>query len=631
MRETKFIEQNKDKWAEYEAMLQNGSNEPERLNDLFVQITDDLSYARTFYPNRSVKVYLNQLAQRIFHQVYKGRRFPASRLARFWTHDVPQAFWESRRAIALSFALFLLAFSVGVVSSVINPDFARVILGDDYVRMTLANIEKGDPMAVYKDHQPLGSAMGIAANNLFVALRTAVVGVLASIGTAFLLIYNGIMVGAFQFFFIEKGLFLQSFLTIWIHGTLEISAIVMAGASGLMAGSGLLFPGTYTRTQAFQISMRKAMKIFIGIAPLIVLAALFEGFLTRFTEVPDVLRALFIIANAAFVIWYFAVLPWIKAKKGDFSATDKDADLPPDNVQPIVFTAIKTTGEIISEAFGAIKRNLRWTFVGVLAAAGLHTFVTIGFPSTGEVRDFNPFERRFMSIDDGFVQTFIGSGATDWVTISVFLWLWLVANVAFRLLVNEMPPDLRPLSLMQRIVRTLVVLLPIFVVLWFTEWLFSGSRTLTILLRTVFLMPVLTMPFALLGYWTASIRFGMGNPFEGLLHMGQLLRKATPYLLSLFLVGLAQLFFLAFKSEVFRFFLEFFSWAIPPGEDHVAQFAHVATIFFQSIVFFFTWLMLVVAGSLHYFSYSEQTSASQLLHQIENVGNVRQIRGIPKE
>ncbi len=625
MRETKFIEQNKEKWAEYESMLQSGNHEPERLNHLFVQITDDLSYARTFYPNRSVKVYLNQLAQRIFHQVYKGRRFPTERLRRFWTHDVPQTFWESRRAIALSFALFVLAFTIGVVSSIIDPEFARVILGDDYVRMTLDNIEKKDPMAVYKDHQPLGSALGIAANNLFVAFRTAVVGVLASIGTIFLLLYNGIMVGAFQYFFIEKGLFLESFLTIWIHGTLEISAIIMAGAAGLMAGSGLLFPGTYTRTQAFQISMRKAMKIFIGIAPLIVLAAFFEGFLTRFTEVPDVARALFILANFAFVVWYFVLLPWQKARKGHFLAEDTDSDLPPNQTQPIAFTQIKTSGEIISESFGAIQRNLRWTIVGVLTAAGLHTWVMTNGEST------SGFATPRFGGTPAYTEQFLGAVDSGFTSLSAMLWLWLVAQVALRVVRNEMPNGMGQLTLAQRVVRGLLLFVPIFLVFYFSLFLFSGGFNVTVILRSIFLLPILALPFTLLSFWVASIQFGGNNPFEGVLQIGQLLRRSMPYLLGLFIVGLSQLLILFLGSEIFRYFLEFFSWAVPPGEDHVAAFAHVVTTFFKNFVLFFTWLLLVVSGGLHYFSHVELTSAKYLLQQVAQVGNVRQIRGLPKE
>ena len=74
MRETSFIKQNKEKWKEFEQILENKNKDPDKLNELFIQITDDLSYSRTFYPNRSVRVYLNNLAQRIFTSIYKNKK-----------------------------------------------------------------------------------------------------------------------------------------------------------------------------------------------------------------------------------------------------------------------------------------------------------------------------------------------------------------------------------------------------------------------------------------------------------------------------------------------------------------------------------------------------------------------------
>jgi uncharacterized membrane protein SpoIIM required for sporulation len=625
MRETKFIEQNKEKWAEYESMIQNGSGEPEKLNDLFVQITDDLSYARTFYPNRSVKVYLNHLAQRIFNHIYKGRKFPKERLVQFWTNELPQVMWESRFALRLSLGIFVLSFVIGVVSSILNPDFAKVVLGESYVQMTLQNIESGDPMAVYKDHQPLGSFVGIAANNLWVAFLTAVAGVIASIGTVFLLISNGIMVGAFQFFFIEKGLFWPSFLTIWIHGTLEISAIIIAGGAGLIAGSGLLFPGTFTRTQAFQISMRRGMKIFVGIVPVIIIAAFFEGFLTRFTEVPDVLRGLFIVTSLAFVLGYYVVLPRLMANRGRFSDFGKDADLPPDGINPVRFTTIKTTGEIISDSFVIVKKNLQWTFTAVFTSAFAFTVYTL-FQSSPPAD--------FVHLDDivgrtltvAGLSSYIGTDYTQWtrwVALGLFL---LVTFVGFRMTEQEMPQVNKP-TILNKILQGLALVLPIMLMFWIMGlelpiwWAFF--------LRII--LPFVVMPIVLSVYWIAAIRYGSSNPFVGLWTGLQSLRYLTGYLVCLLVIGLMALLLLFMKSEFWSMFLKFFSWAVPPGEKNVAKFATTITTFTTCIILYFTWLMLVISGILQFFSHREITEATHLHQQIETVGTLRQIRGIPKE
>ncbi|HRJ14532.1 MAG TPA: stage II sporulation protein M, partial [Saprospiraceae bacterium] len=266
MRETNFIRQNREKWKQFEQILDGQNKDAEKLNELFVQVTDDLSFSRTFYPNRSVRVYLNGLAQRAFSLIYKNRRTHRNRFLHFWTEELPQLMWEARRELALSFGIFALSMLIGALSSAMDSEFVNVILSEEYVEMTKRNIESGDPMAVYKGRGQLSMSMGITVNNLMVAFLTFATGAFFTLGSIVVLIRNGIMVGAFQNFFIERGLFWESFLTIWIHGTLEISAIIIAGAAGITVGKGLVFPGAYRRMQAFQRSARRGLKIMVGIA-----------------------------------------------------------------------------------------------------------------------------------------------------------------------------------------------------------------------------------------------------------------------------------------------------------------------------------------------------------------------------
>jgi len=74
MKESLFIKQNKEKWIDLEKRLDSGERDPDKLSDLFIQVSDDLSYARTFYPNRSVRLYLNNLTQKVYSNIYKNRR-----------------------------------------------------------------------------------------------------------------------------------------------------------------------------------------------------------------------------------------------------------------------------------------------------------------------------------------------------------------------------------------------------------------------------------------------------------------------------------------------------------------------------------------------------------------------------
>lgn len=220
--------------------------------------------------------------------------------------------WNARRELRLSFIIFLCSALVGMVSQLIDPEFSRLILGDRYVEMTIDNIEKGEPMAVY-DGSPEGFMfIGITVNNIYVSFVAFVMGLLTSFGTGFVLFQNGVMLGAFQTFFAQYGLLGQSALAIWLHGTLEISAIVVAGAAGLAMGNGWLFPGTYSRLYAFRRGAKRGLKIVIGTIPLFVMAGFIESFFTRHTGWPTGLRLTIILLSLAFIIYYYILLPYLR-------------------------------------------------------------------------------------------------------------------------------------------------------------------------------------------------------------------------------------------------------------------------------------------------------------------------------
>lgn len=308
MKESRFVTQNSPKWNDFHKAVTSKEKDPGSLSKLFVQITDDLSFARTFYPNRSIRNYLNALAETIFIQIHRNKKSGFSDFVKFWKTSLPLMNYEARGEFLVSFLVFALAVAIGMLSSAYDQSFPAFILGEDYVDMALKNIEKGDPMSVYKEFLPFNGFLQITLNNLLVASYTFVFGVFSAIGTLFIMLYNGVMVGSFQQFYINQGLFRESFLTIWQHGTMEISSIIISGAAGLTMGKGLLFPGSYSRLLSFSMSARRGVKIFIGIIPPIILAGFIESYLTRYTEIPDPVRLLFIALSLslmlAYYIWY---------------------------------------------------------------------------------------------------------------------------------------------------------------------------------------------------------------------------------------------------------------------------------------------------------------------------------------
>jgi uncharacterized membrane protein SpoIIM required for sporulation len=324
MQEVAFIKRNADKWKQFEAWLSNRRQaDPDVLADLFIQLTDDLSYSKTFYPNSKTTQYLNALAAKVHQAIYRNKKEARSRFVTFWKVELPALMRASRRELLCAGMIFIAAGLIGMVSAANDDAFVRLIMGDSYVNMTLENIEKGDPLAVYKKMNQVDMFLGITFNNIRVSFYAFVAGVLLSAGTALLLFYNGVMLGAFQYFFYQQGLLLPSVLTIWIHGTLEISAIIVAGCAGFVIGNGILFPGTYTRTQAFMAGAKKGLKIVIGLVPIFITAGFLESFVTRHTEMPAALSVSIISTSLLFVVGYFILYPvWMTNKEnahGTFS------------------------------------------------------------------------------------------------------------------------------------------------------------------------------------------------------------------------------------------------------------------------------------------------------------------------
>lgn len=316
MREAAFVKQNKDKWLQFENALQNKKAvSPDVLSALYLEVTDHLSYAQTFYPGSNTQRYLNMLASQAHQQIYTTKRESRNRFISFFTKEFPLEFYKYQKQLLLAFAVFTLFSVVGAFSAASDGAFVRMILGDAYVNMTLENIANDDPMAVYKQMGEMDMFLGITINNIRVSLYAFVLGIFLGLGTIYIIMQNAIMLGSFQYFFYEKGLLWESVRTIWIHGTIEISVIIVAACAGLVVGRSILFPGTYTRLTSFVQGVKAGLKIVISTIPFFIAAGFLEGFVTRHTEMPDWLAILIISLSLALILFYYVFYPIILNKK----------------------------------------------------------------------------------------------------------------------------------------------------------------------------------------------------------------------------------------------------------------------------------------------------------------------------
>ncbi|WP_276484488.1 stage II sporulation protein M [Paraflavitalea pollutisoli] len=312
MREGLFLKKNIEKWKQYQ--YESASN-PDEMAKQFTELVNDLGYAKTFYPHSKVTTYLNGLASRIYLGIYRNKREESSRFARFWKTELPLTVRKYHRELLYAFLIFTTLAVMAAFSAAHDATFVRGILGDGYVEMTEDNIAKGDPFGVYKDENKIVMFLRIALNNIRVSLMVFVAGLFLSVGTAWFLFQNGMMLGAFQYMFFAKGLGWPSVLVIWIHGTLEISAIIIAGGAGFILGNSLLFPGTRKRIDSLKRGAKDGLKLMIGLVPVFIVAAFLEGYVTRYSSMPQWLSISILAASFSFILWYFVLYPIRLGKK----------------------------------------------------------------------------------------------------------------------------------------------------------------------------------------------------------------------------------------------------------------------------------------------------------------------------
>lgn len=307
MKEARFIAKNKEKWSRMETVERLDSD---KLAANFTELSDDLSYARTFYPQSDVVGFLNHLISKYQMNINDKKKGRPASIFRFWTMELPLLMAREHRVMCFALLFFVFCCIIGAFSADREAAFVRLILGDQYVNQTLENIAAGRPMGVYKSSSAVDMFVMITINNIRVAFIAFAFGIFCSAGTLMVLFRNGIMLGAFQYFFYQHDLLLHSALSVWAHGTFEITSIIIAGGAGLVMGNSFLFPGTYTRLHSFRTGALRGIKIVVGLIPFFIVAGFIESFITRYADAYPLVGGVAVALSLAGVILYFVVYPY---------------------------------------------------------------------------------------------------------------------------------------------------------------------------------------------------------------------------------------------------------------------------------------------------------------------------------
>jgi len=307
----RFVATNQPVWDRLDALAGRAAGGAERLAPaeldelvgLYQRVATHLSLARTTYRDPSLTASLTNLTARAGSVLYGIRPRTWRSAGAFFTTTFPAALWHLRRLMAVSAALLLVpAVAVGVwvarspaALEVTGPEALR----EAYVQEDFEDYYSSEPAAQF--------ATEVTTNNIRVAFTAFAFGVLLCVPTVYVLVLNGAGIGQAGGLHAVYDVLPRFFGLILPHGFLELTAIVVAGATGLRLGWTLVDPGDRPRAEALAQEGRRAVAVVIGLVLLFVVAGAIEGFVTG-SGLPTWVRVgIGLLAEVAFVL-YVAVL-----------------------------------------------------------------------------------------------------------------------------------------------------------------------------------------------------------------------------------------------------------------------------------------------------------------------------------
>jgi uncharacterized membrane protein SpoIIM required for sporulation len=298
----RWLEKRKPHWDRLEVIVRRSGRrgvaalsypELQELGLLYRQVASDLSSIRQDPADRRLASYLNQLLARAHNLIYMGRRGGPGGIWLFYRRTFPQVFRSTFSYTLASFAIFLAAAVVGLLASLGDSSFQRFFLGPQMSDTIERHKMWTESILTIK---PLASS-AIMTNNLAVSFAAFASGITAGLGTAYMMMQNGLLMGVISAACWQAGMGLRLASFVAPHGVLELPSIFMAAGAGLLVARGLLFPGDLPRRDALALYGSLGVKLALGIIPLLVIAGIIEAFISP-TAVP--VPAKFLFAAALF-------------------------------------------------------------------------------------------------------------------------------------------------------------------------------------------------------------------------------------------------------------------------------------------------------------------------------------------
>ncbi|MFK7990727.1 MAG: stage II sporulation protein M [Sandaracinaceae bacterium] len=301
----RFVDERRPDWDELEGRLREldqrgarlgGIEGAKRFGALYRSVSSDLIRARSERVDPAVTDYLNDLVARAYAHVHVPARGRAEAVGRFFLRDFPILFRSEWKAVALSALLLLGGGAVGAVAVAVDEDALGVLIPEQHQAWTPEErIARDTSRGAHEGHRAAEFSSFLFTHNIKVGFLVFALGITFGVGTASVLFYNGVPLGALAMQYHDAGQDLFFWSWILPHGIPELTSVFVAGAAGLLLARGLLFPGRRRRRDALGKEARRAARLVLGTMPMLVVAGLIEGTISQIHEptIPYVVKLAF--------------------------------------------------------------------------------------------------------------------------------------------------------------------------------------------------------------------------------------------------------------------------------------------------------------------------------------------------
>lgn len=277
-------------------------DELEELAMTYRQVMHDYSLASSRYPGTAAVKDLRRLVLEATHFLHRDSASRWPDLRAFVTHGFPTAFRRALPSISITSGLFVLMTVFGLAATLVQPSMAFSFLSSEAIE----GVEKGELWtdSIFAVTPGAVASTRIATNNLSVVLTAWGGGILCGLGSLWIIILNGLMLGSVLAFTAQYNLSDELLTFIGAHGPLELGLICVSAGAGLHMGAAMLRATDRPRSVELNEKGRDSLTVLLGCLPFILLLGFVEGYVSPSADISTAAKWLLgLLLQAVFVLW----------------------------------------------------------------------------------------------------------------------------------------------------------------------------------------------------------------------------------------------------------------------------------------------------------------------------------------